>query len=769
MAGLARLRSDLIIVRSLVDNAPLFTVKDAITGGYFRLREPEYWLMQQLDGNHTAEQIACAFTEKFGLAITGEDVSQFTTQLEKLFFLEDGRSEQELARRVRQMSGRGSVLSRILYIKVASFAPGRLLERLYRFYRPFHKRTWFLLGHVILAIGLGLLIANAEQFAVNLTELFSLSSIPLFLVALFMVAGLHEFAHAIICRHYGGEVREVGFMLMFFQPCFFCDVSDAWLFPRKFQRLAVTLAGPFFQLMLLAASVILWRVTMPGSMISDLTHMTAIVSLITFLFNFNPLIKLDGYYLLSDLLSIPNLRQKSFAYVGNFMKRHLLGWPVEPIYPERRQRAVFFTYAILASLYSGFLIIYVAFMLAQFVVAKFGGAGFLLLFVAATFILRQAMTDLVRGMVQHIKFMRSLTHKPIRLTLYLVLSALALVLAFGVPLPHRVSGEIITQPVATFALILNQSGMLESSLRTGGEIPDKKSSFMQMTSTEMAVLDVIPLVKDGQTARAGDTVAAVTSNQISQEIASGKAELQRLAGTLTLLKTPRKREEIAEANAQVEAAKTTYEQAVRDFTRTEELVARNLLAEDRLEAARAAMEISRAQLNNRRFALDLLKSPPRPEEEAVLLREIDKQNAHLDFLEQQSRAQKVVTPIGGIVAATRRADTIMTITDLAIIEILVPVSDFDINLVKHGQNVTLKVRSYPDRVFAGQVVRVPRSAATNAEGVRFPVAVVIDNGDASLSHGMTGYAKIEVGKRSLANLVLRRLLSILRVEFWSWW
>ncbi len=769
MAAFAQLRSDLIIVRSLVDNAPLYTVKDAITGGYFRLREPEYWLIQQLDGHQTPEQIALAFAAKFGLAITSEEVSQFTNQLERLFFLEGGRSEQELARRARRMGGRRSVLNRVLYIKVTSFAPGRLLERLYRLYHPFHKRTWFFFGYVILATGLGLLIANAEQFAVNLTELFSLSSILMLLVALFMVVGLHEFAHAVICRHYGGEVREMGFMLMFFQPCFFCDVSDAWLFPRKLQRLTVTLAGPFFQLLLLAASVILWRVTMPGSTISNLAHMTAIVSLITFLFNFNPLIKLDGYYLLSDLLDIPNLRQKSFAYVGNFMKCYLLGWPIDPIYPERRQRTVFFVYAILASLYSGFLIIYFAVILAHYVVAKFGGTGLLLLFAVATFILRQAMTDLVSGTVQHIRFMKSLTHKPIRLTLYLVLFAAALVLAFGVPLPHRVSGEITTQPVATFALVLNQSGMLESSLRTGGEIPDKKSSFMQMTSTEMAVLDVIPLVKDGQTARAGDTVAAVTSNQISQEIASGKAELQRLAGTLTLLKTPRKREEIAEANAQVEAAKTTYDQAVRDFNRTEELVARNLLASDRLEAARATMEVSKAQLNNRRFALDLLKSPPRPEEEAVLLREIDKQNAHLDFLEQQSRAQKVIAPIGGIIAATRRADTIMTITDLTIIEIQVPVSDFDINLVKHGQNVSVKVRSYPDRVFAGQVVRVPRSAATNVEGIRFPVAVVIDNGDASLSQGMTGYAKIEVGKRSLANLVLRKLLSTLRVEFWSWW
>src|SRR5439155_2123288 len=126
---------------------------------------------------------------------------------------------------------------------------------------------------------------------------------------------LHEFAHGLTCKHYGGEVHEIGFLLMFFIPCFYCNVSDAWLFDRKSKRLWVTFAGAYCDLCLWAVAVFVWRLTVADTMVYYVAWVALSVCGARIFFNFNPLLKLDGYYLLSDWVEIPNLRQRSWAFV----------------------------------------------------------------------------------------------------------------------------------------------------------------------------------------------------------------------------------------------------------------------------------------------------------------------------------------------------------------------------------------------------------------------------------------------------------------------
>src|SRR5207247_10940684 len=130
-----------------------------------------------------------------------------------------------------------------------------------------------------------------------------------------LVIVAHEFAHGLTCKFYGGSVREIGFLLLFFQPAFYCNVSDAWLFPEKYKRLWVTFAGAYFEIFLWAMATLVWRVTDTHTIVNYLALVVMATSAIKTLFNLNPLIKLDGYYLLSDWLEVPNLRAKAFRYV----------------------------------------------------------------------------------------------------------------------------------------------------------------------------------------------------------------------------------------------------------------------------------------------------------------------------------------------------------------------------------------------------------------------------------------------------------------------
>src|SRR5262249_25708288 len=119
-------------------------------------------------------------------------------------------------------------------------------------------------------------------------------------LALAAVTTLHEFAHGLTCKHHGGEVHEVGFLFLFLMPCFYCNVSDAWLFREKSKRLWVTLAGGYCDLVLWALAVFAWRLTLPGGWPHYLAWVVLVVCGARVFFNFNPFLKLDGYYLLSD-------------------------------------------------------------------------------------------------------------------------------------------------------------------------------------------------------------------------------------------------------------------------------------------------------------------------------------------------------------------------------------------------------------------------------------------------------------------------------------
>lgn len=769
MSSFPRLRTDLIAVPSEVDGTVYYTLKDPITGNYFRMREPEYWLIQQLNGETSPSRIAESFAEKFQMRIGPEAVDQFISTLGNLYFLEDGRSEVEIAKAARESKRTRSLAARVLFVKLKAFDPSSLLEKVFGFYRPFHRPFWFVIQFVVILLGISLLSIHSNQFAVRLDELLTFSTIVTIVAALFLMILAHEFAHALVCRYHGGRVREMGFLLMYFQPCFYCDVSDAWLFREKSQRLAVTWAGPYCQFVFLALAVIVWRVTVPGTGISEFARICAIVAWVNFLFNFNPLIKLDGYYLLSDWLEIPNLRQKAFGYLGNVLKRHLLGWPIERVMVSGRERKIFLVYAILAFAYSAGLIVYVIWLVGGFVVARWGGAGFLLMALALAVILKQSVAEAARGTKQHFIYMRRLLHQPFRLTIYIILLVAIVVVAGFIRFPHRVVGDVVVQPMSEFSLSTSTDGLLETYLRHGGANPEKKTSILKLITQDVGAFPVTPKVKEGQTVKIGDTLAVIASNTVDKDLQGARSDLQRLQDQLTVLRTQPKREEIAAAQADVRAAQTTYDQALRDLNRIKELASRDLVAANQLESVKSAADVAKASLENKKSYLALLKSPPRPEDEAVIQRDIEKQLSRIAFFEAQLVAQVITSPIDGLVSVTRHQDALLTVADNHVVELLVPVSDYDINLVADGQPVRVKVRSYPDELFFGTVVRVPKVTTDSVTSMQFPVAVAVFNAHGKLTPGMSGYAKIEVGERTLFQRAIRKVMSVVRVEFWSWW
>src|SRR5439155_17673328 len=167
------------------------------------------------------------------------------------------------------------------------------------------------------------------------------------------------FAHGLTCKRFGGEVHDLGFLLIYFMPSFYTNVSDAWLFPEKAKRLWVGFAGPYFEVFLWALATLAWRVTDVDTRINYAALLVMTLSGIKTLFNLNPFIKLDGYYLLSDYLELPNLRKRSFRYVGTLVKRLVGAGERVAADVSRREGWIYLAYGLAGSVTSISILVYV--------------------------------------------------------------------------------------------------------------------------------------------------------------------------------------------------------------------------------------------------------------------------------------------------------------------------------------------------------------------------------------------------------------------------
>jgi putative peptide zinc metalloprotease protein len=172
-------------------------------------------------------------------------------------------------------------------------------------------------------------------------------------LALGIVKVIHEFGHGLSCRKYGGEVHEMGALFLCFSPCLYCNVSDAWTLPSKWKRIVISYAGIYIELTIAATATFVWWNTAGYPFVNNLALCLMVVcSVSTVVFNANPLMRYDGYYVLADWLEIPNLRDRSNRFLKNTVLEYCLGVEVQPeTYMTTWRKALFITYAVVSYVY----------------------------------------------------------------------------------------------------------------------------------------------------------------------------------------------------------------------------------------------------------------------------------------------------------------------------------------------------------------------------------------------------------------------------------
>lgn len=206
---------------------------------------------------------------------------------------------------------------------------------------------------VLLALGLTLVQHEALLSELpGLTRFLAPGNLLLMTAALILIRGLHELGHAAVCSYFGGECRELGMQFTLFVPFPYCDVSDSWLWPERWKRMAVAGAGMGVEFVVAALCALIWTCTHPGLLHDFCLNVMLLCSLNTLLVNGNPLLRYDGYYLLSDFCGVPNLAEAGSEEALNAFRRLLTGNP--PMFPSERSvaaRVCLAVYGICASVY----------------------------------------------------------------------------------------------------------------------------------------------------------------------------------------------------------------------------------------------------------------------------------------------------------------------------------------------------------------------------------------------------------------------------------
>ena len=179
------------------------------------------------------------------------------------------------------------------------------------------------------------------------TLFFSPANILWLAVVIAVTKVIHELAHGITCRHFGGRCHELGVMFLVFMPCLYCNVSDAWVLPSKWQRAAVGFAGMYAEIGLASLATFGWWFTHPGTLNSIMLDTMVVCSVGTLLINGNPLLRFYGYFILSDVSGVPNLQPRAMAVLAEYakswglvskatddfgMNRTPAGWPRTPCF-----------------------------------------------------------------------------------------------------------------------------------------------------------------------------------------------------------------------------------------------------------------------------------------------------------------------------------------------------------------------------------------------------------------------------------------------------
>lgn len=348
-----------------------FVAQDHANNRFYRFTPAAHVLIGLMDGRRTMQEIWTLAGERLGDDLpTQDETIQLLSQLHgaDMLYGDSLPDVAELAERGRKQKRRRMTMAvkNPLAVRLPLLDPDAFLERTFWLVRPLFGPLGVLLWLAVVGAGLASVGLHWPELTSNLTDrVLAAENLLLLALAYPLIKAVHELGHGYAVKRWGGEVHETGIMFMVLVPIPYVDASAAHAFQEKHRRMLVGGAGILVELFLAAAAMLVWTQLDDGLLRALCFNVMLIGGVSTLLFNGNPLLRFDGYYVFADWLEIPNLGQRANKYVFHLLKRHLFGLKeTESPVTARGERAWFLGYATSAFVYRMFVMIGIALLVA---------------------------------------------------------------------------------------------------------------------------------------------------------------------------------------------------------------------------------------------------------------------------------------------------------------------------------------------------------------------------------------------------------------------
>jgi len=706
-------------------------VKEPIGLNYFRFLEEEYAILEMLDGETSLDEVKERFEAEFPpQKITVEEIQQFLGTLHQ-----SGLVVADLPGQGPQLKRRGEkkrrkeligAASNILAVRFKGFDPERLFNWLYPWVSWAFSPIIFFLS-IFFCISAGLLVmVQFDVFAARLPtfeSFFSPSNAWLLVLVMGGTKVIHEFGHGLVCKHFGGECHEMGVMFLVLTPCLYCNVSDSWMLRNKWHRVAIGAAGMYVEFVLASVATYIWWFTDSSTVVNNLClNIMFLSSVSTLLFNINPLLRFDGYYILSDITEIPNLRQKASQILNRKLGQWFLGLepPEDPFLPQSNQ-AFFALYSVAAAIYRWVITASILYFLhTLFKSYNLQVLGQIIMAMSLYSLLVMPLYKMfkffyVPGRLEKVKKKRAYG------SLALILALLAGIL--WIPFPFNVKCAFTTS------------------------VEDARTVAVQMPGTIEEVL-----VKPGQSVKRGELIARLASFEADTDLISAERLMKESD------KNYRLTERVAAGNANDQRAKQDLKRAWEDYQGN----LRNY--EEKKQDYHTKLNLV-APLDGKVIPPEL--TPKEPMRDGILPGWYGSPFAERNL------------------GATLQKGTIFCeVGNPEKIKVTLLVPQGDVHLVQEGQEVSLKFDELPFETFTGTISAIaPRNqrrvsertsnrtggeAATKQgesgeeeyQEALYPAIVILDNPNGMLHSGLRGRAKVHTPWRSLGFQLWRLICAI---------
>jgi putative peptide zinc metalloprotease protein len=793
-----------------------FIAGSAAVGRYLLLGEAERQVIELLNGERTASGIGDELLRRNGSAPAAAVLTRFLGKLDEVGILAGERSG-----RPAQALFPGNQL----YFRGSLFNPDRLFARILPALRWIWT-PWFFALSALLIAGAGMLAA------LNWPEVFRYAgqTLQAHYLAIFIFAWLvtvsHEFAHGLTSKAFGGRATEVGGLLIYYCiPALYCNVSGLHLIAQRGRRLWVIAAGVYWQLLVGALSLIAWFLLNPDTLPASLAMAMVLGSVLDVALNANPLIKLDGYYFLSQLLRVPNLMDRSRACWRAALQKLLAGAPdPEPPRFTARERRILLVFGWFSFFYNLALPVVVVWYAAQFLMAWLYFPGLLLsLALAVAYAWRPLKKCFVKrggDMATERPESRQRRFMPAALILcflavlcipwtasvgsYGTLLAIpgreavirapenASLIALHVQPGQKVAGGAVIGRMGNLDLE-EQIGQLRTDMarvnadidRMGGELRVQQetgiTSEWQLAQRRREFADVEAEERQIRAARGSYILASTNpapAPELPAALAAMEADAEQLGAKLAEVRRQRDRVRalVAEGiapRAELDAAEAKWSALAFDLAAAQQRLNAALIEHRRgLDRRETDMNVARSNLVAGHAQAATLRL-----QLGAALRLRNSLDDRLALLERKRAQFALVAPVGGTVFGEdlprmtgqffSKGGEICRIADTAELLVRMQVAEQSLGDIVAGKAVRVKPRAFPDRVFRGVVSKIGGESELDQSGQRcYRVELTIRNQDWLLRTRMTVFARVDFGRHILAWVAGHKLKQALRPEMW---